>query len=172
MRKVLIVLAAVVLVVGLWFYASPSLALNGLKEAALAGDRDALEQKVDFPSVRDSLKSQFKAKMVAEMAKDENAENGFATLGMMIGFAMVDQMIDGIVSPDGMKAMIRNGRFTKPGEAGAEPAKPTEWIIERDGLDKFRARPKGEPADKVPMLVFKRDGLGWRLKSIDLVEGS
>jgi hypothetical protein len=46
-------------------------------------------------------------------------------------------------------------------------AEDTDWEIERRGLDRFTARPKGKGGDKVPTLVFERDGLGWDLVDIE-----
>lgn len=48
---------------------------------------------------------------------------------------------------------------------------PADWIIERDGIDQFRATPKRKDGEKVPTLVFRRDGLGWDLVDIEIPEG-
>lgn len=150
-----------------WYFASPPMAMASLRDAALEGDKDELAEIVDFPAVRDSIKSQFKAQMAAEMAKEET--NGFAALGAAFAMGMIDTMIDGLVTPDGIKAMVENGRLKAKASAdtsSTEPGKPPEWEIERVSFDKFRATPKGE--DKAFAMVFKRDGLGWDLTEIDL----
>jgi hypothetical protein len=168
MNKMILGAVALITVAGAgWYFASPSMAMAGLRDAALEGDKDELAEIVDFPAVRDSIKSQFKAQMAAEMAKEQNT--GFAVLGAAFAMNMVDTMIDGVITPEGIKAMVENGRLkAKAGRDGAdaEPKNPAEWEIERVSFDKFRATPKGE--DKAFAMVFKRDGLGWDLTEIDL----
>lgn len=171
MKKwILAVLAAVLIAGAGWYVLSPKMAMQGLKEAALAGDKDELKERVDFPAIRESLKSQFRARMVAEMAKEK--DNPFAALGMAFASAVVDPMIDGIVSPDGIKAMVENGRMKDPrstGDASTE-SKPVEWTVERKGFDRFVARPEVQAGEKAPALVFRRDGLGWDLVDIEIPE--
>lgn len=170
------IIAAAILIAmsfGAWYFASPSLAMKSLKEAAIEGDREELKDRVDFPAVRESLKAQVRAHLVAEMQKDK--DNPFAALGMAMAGAIVDPMIDGIVSPSGIKAMVQQGRIqTDPNDAKA--ATPTEknvveWSVDRRGFDKFVAKPKAADGQREPTLVFERDGLGWRLVDIEIPEG-
>jgi hypothetical protein len=166
-KAVLAGVAAVVIAAGAWYWLSPGLAMQGLKEAALAGDKDELRERVDVPAIRESLKSQMRAMMVSEMAKEK--DNPFGVLGMAFAGAIIDPMIDGIISPDGIKAMVENGRMKDPAKPASEPAegKEVEWVIDRRGLDRFTAHPVTEPGEKVPTLVFKRDGLDWDLVDIE-----
>jgi len=141
--------------------------MRGLRDAALAGDKDELRERVDFPAIRESLKSQMRAMMVAEMAKEK--DNPFAAMGMAFAGAIIDPMIDGVVSPDGIKVMVESGKMKDPDKPVADQTKgeETEWTIERRGLDRFTAHPKVRAGEKVPTLVFKRDGLGWDLVDIE-----
>lgn len=168
--------AAVLLVIvgfGAWYSASPSLAMKSLREAAIEGDREELKDRVDFPAVRESLKAQVRAHMMAEMQKEK--DNPFAALGMAMAGAIVDPMIDGIVSPSGIKAMVQQGRMqTDPSQTKNDAAPETKsvaWSIDRRGFDKFVATPKGATDQREPSLVFERDGLGWRLVDIEIPEG-
>ncbi|MBR2270403.1 DUF2939 domain-containing protein [Sphingobium sp.] len=174
MKKGLIV--AVILIIagfGGWYFASPSIAMSGLRDAAVEGDREELKDRVDFPAVRESLKAQVRAHFVTEMQKEK--DNPFAALGMAMAGAIVDPMIDGIVSPSGIKAMVQQGRMqTDARDANAAvqtEKKPVEWSIDRRGFDKFLAKPKTEAGQNEPTLVFERDGLGWRLVDIEIPEG-
>ena len=65
------------LLVGFYF-ASPILALGSLTAAAKAGDRAALERKVDFPAVREGLKAQLKAAMDRKFEDDPKLQIGRA----------------------------------------------------------------------------------------------
>ena len=162
------VIGAVVLLMALaatWYVASPGYAMSKLRDAAVAGDREALAERVDFPAVRESIKSQLSAVMMAEMAKQKQDDNPLAALGGMFAMGLVNTMIDGMVTPDGIKAMVERGKFQKPGQhVASAPNAEVEWTVERKGLDKFEARQ--ENASNDPALVFKRDGFGWKLTDI------
>lgn len=163
---------AAVLAFGAWYWVSPMWAMQGLKDAALAGDKEELKERVDFPAVRESLKSQLRAVVVAEMAKQK--DNPFAAIGMAIASSIIDPMIDGIVSPDGIKAIVENGKLKAPQVSDAKEVggKEVKWEIDRQGLDRFTARPEADKGEKSPTLVFKRDGLGWDLIDIEARVGA
>ncbi len=159
------VAVAVVLVLAVgWYLASPAYALSQLKDAAESGEADELAERIDFPRVKESLKTQFKAKMAAEVAKDD--DNPFGAMGSMIAMAMIDPMIDGLVTAEGMSAMIQEGKLQRE-EAGATQPEPVEWVVERDGLNRFVAMPEDQRDEKTG-LVFERDGLSWVLVDLDL----
>ncbi len=167
-KTILGVTAAAALAVAGWTWASPNLALAGLRDALIEGDKEELTERIDFPAVKDSLKSQVKARMMAEMAKEK--DNPFAGFGMMMANAMIDPLIDGIVSPDGLKTLALNGRLqARADEQGeAAGARTVEWTIERDGFDRFHASPKVDPGETGPKLSFRRDGIGWKLVDIEV----
>lgn len=165
MRNKLIAIVAVILAAGLgWYLASPSLAMSGLKEAALSGSKEELEEKIDFPSVRESLKSQMRARLATELAKED--ENPFAALGSMLAMGLVDGMVDGLVTPEAMAALIKAGKLKRGETEQVSPESDgADWKIERNGIDEFVASPDGieEPG---PSLVFERDGLSRKLVEI------
>jgi len=170
MKKwVIAAVAAALALAGTWYWASPALAMNNLRNALVKGDRSELAERIDFPAIRESLKSQMSAMMVAEMAKKKDEGNAFAALGGMLATAMVGPMIDGIVTPDGLKAVVQHARFKSDAEVQARPEQ--KWNVERDGFDKFTAIAATQPGEKAPKLLFKRDGLGWRLVDIEMPEG-
>ena len=87
MKKSLIIgvaAGAVVLFAVAWAVA-PVLAAQALIRAAKAGDERKLEQLVDFPSLRESLKSELNAELMARMSRDPRvADSGLGGLGMML----------------------------------------------------------------------------------------
>src|SRR5437588_11765200 len=95
-------LAAALIVIAsgaLWYFESPAWTLKGMKDAAQSNDADALNAYVDYPSLRESLKAELMARMMAEARKDKS---GFGALGVDFGSAMIAPMIDTLVSPAGM----------------------------------------------------------------------
>jgi hypothetical protein len=104
-KKLIGALIAIVVVICGYWYATPYLALNNIKKAAQAGDSDTVSKYIDYPSVRQSFKDQMNAKMAKELMNQDN--DGFAALGAMLASTMVDKMIDGFVTPEGMTLMLK-----------------------------------------------------------------
>jgi hypothetical protein len=170
-RRTWIVVAAILAVMALAYVGSPFWAARQFKQAALSGDVDRLEAAVDFPSVRESLKSQLTIAMTQRMQSDpEMRSNPFAGLGLMILPAMVGKMVDAYVTPDGMSAMMRSGKVRS-----AKVAEPVKADVDYDysyrTLDRFAVTAKASDAkaDEVPNFVFERRGiLSWKLIRIEI----
>jgi hypothetical protein len=163
-------LAAMAAAGGLYF-GSPLMAVQDLKGALRSGDRDRLEQVVDFPSVRENLKSQVSAAVVAQVAGDPQLRsNPFSGLALMLGPAIADRLIDSAVTPDGLAALIARGKLEpaaqQPRATSQAPLKDFRWGY-HGNLDTFTvSSPEGENG---PVLVLKRHGFaGWKLARVDL----
>ncbi len=166
-------MAAILSVMALAYVGSPFWAARQFKQAALSGNVDRLEASVDFPSVRESLKSQLTIAMTEKMQSDpEMRSNPFAGLGIMILPAMVGKMVDAYVTPDGMSAMMRSGKVRT-----AKTAEPVKANIDYDydysyrTLDRFAVTAKASDAkaDAAPRFVFERRGiLSWKLIRIEI----
>lgn len=172
-------LVALLLVGG--YLGSPYLAMKGLRDAAIAKDRDQLEARVDFPAVRESLKAQLNALMMREMQKAPEAkDNPFAGLVALIVPAIVDRAIDAYVTPEGMVALSQGDRpqvkatGLAPSDVSApampapeEPATRARYV--NLGTFQVATRDKSKPASGEAVFVFRRKGLfAWRLVRIDL----
>lgn len=151
---------------------SPYFAASNLRETAAKGDADALDELVDFPSVRESLKAQMNAAMMAKMQSDpEMANNPFAGLGMMLAPTIIERAVDAYVTPEGMAAIVRGKKpagASKAEAANPEPDYKSEWL----DLDTFRVTPVGQGAnDPMPSFIFKRQGFAsWELTKIEFPE--
>lgn len=164
------------------YIASPVLALHSLTQAAKAGDRARLERLVDFPAVRDSLKSQLKAVMARAIEQDpELRDNPFAAFGQLLMVGVVDKAVDAYATPDAIAQMVATSRAPSkisPSDHGprVETAKPrvaadTEIRYGYQGLDRFKAtyRDKAKPNEPAFGLTLERQGLfRWKLVRIDL----
>ena len=146
---------------GGWYFASPWLALKNLKEAAFAGDTEVLRETVDFAAIRVSAKDQLKAQIVAELAtkRSDNLEAMAAAMALNL----VDPMIDGMISPAGIAAMVKSGQLNPDLSKQIEEI---EWAVVRKGLSKFTAQRVGDVSDRASTMVFTRDGFGWVLTDI------
>ncbi|MDB5978356.1 MAG: hypothetical protein JWR07_5116 [Nevskia sp.] len=185
-KKIWIGVGVVVLVLAAAaYFTSPILAFSQLSAAARSGDRDRLEQVVDFPAVRESLKGQISASVMKAMGSDpELRRNPFAALGGMLVPALTDRMVDSIVTPDGVAAMITQGKVNKPVQlqgqgsaAGDEKAGGKNEAVNVSygyrTLDRFRVEvARKDDPQKVLSLTLERRGLfSWKLIRIELPDG-
>ncbi len=170
------------------YFASPILALKGLTDAAKAGNRDELAERVDFPAVRESLKIQLKAVMTRSFAEDPALrDNPFAALGQMLLVGVVDKAVEAYATPDAIASMVANSRAPKeistppaqgstapPPEASRETPREkskTETRYAYQGLDHFRVsyHERGKPDDSDFGLLLERQGFfKWKLVRIEL----
>ncbi|PVM90305.1 DUF2939 domain-containing protein [Caulobacter endophyticus] len=158
------------------YFGSPFVALMSLKTAAKTGDRDRLEQVVDFPQVREGMKSQLTAMLTKRMAEDPAMkDNPFAALGLLMAPAIIDRAIETYVTPDSISTMITTARKPSqtlaqdPGAASTSSTGKVRTRYDYVGLDRFRATLTNPDSDDKLSLVLDRKGLfGWRLVRVDL----
>lgn len=170
-NKLIVAIAALLIfATGAWYWGSPLLAMSQLRDAARGGDEQELKEAIDFPSVRESLKSQLSAQMALRVTEAKE-KGGFEALGAALAMGMVGPMIDGLVTPQFIAGTIQRGKMQRD-EAAAPAGEDAEWSIERDGFSRFRATPAAPTGEKVPTLVFDRDGIDWKLVDIEIPAGA
>jgi DUF2939 family protein len=134
--------------------------------AADANDTDALRSYIDYPALREDLKAEIMGQMMAEAKKDKS---GIGRLGVAIGTAMTGPVIDGLVTPAGMRAALMAKHDLAQTKAAAKAASalhvPDDPVIVRRGFSEFLVASKRQPKSG---LVFKRHGLSWKLSGVDL----
>ena len=174
-------LAAVALLAA--YLGSPFLAMQELTAAARSHDPARLERIVDFPAVRDSLKSQFNAAFAGRLQTDpELRNNPFSGFAMLIAPVIVERAVDSFVTPDGIAAMVESGTPPKAGSAATGAAQPggapraakreerARLSYAYEDLDTFKvtSASRTDPGAKVDF-IFRRSGLvRWRLTRIGL----
>lgn len=185
----------VLIVIGLlgFVYASPYITLNRLKRAADARDAQTVNQYVDYPALRASLKEQIAA-LLTRRVDIQKSGNPLAIIGAMIGAAVVGPLVDTYATPDGVAAIL-NGippRGT-PGER-PPPAGTNEATVASATPASGSVAPTSETAPKPPATtagyrdwntfavtyqhgagdarysaIFHRDGLvSWKLVAVNL----
>ncbi|MDI1270497.1 MAG: DUF2939 domain-containing protein [Polaromonas sp.] len=184
--------AAVLTIAGYWYW-SPFLAVRQLQSAAQKKDADAFNERVDYPKLRESLKGQFAAIMGERLVKPEDAGNGFAALGAMLGLAMVNQFVDAMVRPEAVMRAMQDGQLAPKANSPSDSPAPTppagkpdvtakaepqedkpKWAYERKGVDKLIAYASDPMKPEVPNqeklgLVFQRSGFAdWKLTEFRL----
>jgi hypothetical protein len=171
MRKALPFFGIVLLIaIGAWVYYTPYLALRSMRSAAEAGDGAALSGYVDFPAVRESLKTTVNAKVASVASAAQDTGNPLGMFGAAFASALVSPMIDTFVTPESL-ALILNGVKPEPG-GSVKVALPSEKDVETttryDGPSTFlvTVKTKGSSAEPIG-LVLRRGGLvSWKLSAL------
>jgi len=106
----------------------PYYTVFALRTAFKEGDSERLERFVDFPAVRQSFKEQIQAKIL-HSAADHAQSNPFSSgLVAVFGPAVVDKLVDALVTPSGVATIVRERRhsLTQGGSIGEELGQPSE----------------------------------------------
>jgi hypothetical protein len=167
-KKLGIAFVAIILAVGGWYYFSPRYTLHQMKTAAVAKDSEKLSRYVDYDALRADLKADLRRAMMKEMTKQPS--NGWEALGSAIAMAIVDPMIDAMVSPEGVQAMFeqQKAKEAKQGKAALPTvAAGEDPIIERNGIDEFKVKGRDSESGAI---VFKRAGFSWKMVAVELPE--
>jgi Protein of unknown function (DUF2939) len=151
------------------YFGSPYYAAYNLRNAAIEGDKDKLEASVDFPAVRDGLKSQMSAAMMTQFQNDPKMkDNPFAGLAAVMMPTIIDKAIDAYVTPDGIAAMVQGKKLAGQANQGTKSAVETE--SDYVGLDRFRVRIKNTDTQEAGLsMLFERRGFAtWKLIKMEL----
>nr|CUV58303.1 conserved exported protein of unknown function [Ralstonia solanacearum] len=160
-------------------YASPYWTIYQMSSAMQARDADKFSRYVDYPALRESLKAQFMALMQSKMQTPEMKDNPFAGLGQMLGLAMVNTVVDTMVSPSGVMSMMAGQKppaapttstsATPPAdEKPAAPKDSLKYDVSYRTWDLVEASALKDNGDKIT-IVLRRDGLwSWKWISITL----
>lgn len=170
-KKLLTVVVAVVVLFGAVYIGSPFWAARQFREAAISGDVDDLEDAVDFPSVRESLKSQVTIGMTERFQNDpEMRSNPFSGLAAMMIPTVVEKAVNAFVTPDGLSAIVKRGKLEK-GEANVRPDPKVTYGYDYRSLDRFAVTARGPDVavEDVVKFVFERRGLfSWKLIRLEI----
>lgn len=129
-----VAVAMVVAAIG-YAYASPYIAVKHMKAAADARNAVALDEYVDYPALRVSLKQQV-GEMLQRRVEGQHSSNPLLILGAVIGAALISPLVDAYATPEGVAALLDGMPPTgKPGdrphapppaESGTQSAEPAE----------------------------------------------
>jgi hypothetical protein len=165
------VLAAVALAASSYF--SPYLTLYQMREAIKNKNADAFAEHVDFPALRESFKGQMLA--VIQKDTDKLQKNRLAAFGAGLATMFVGQMVDAMISPAGVIAMMKTGEVN-PAAAKQAAADPES---NKQKLD-YRVSYKGwghtlvqvaRPEKEAMGFILRRDGLwSWKLAAVEFPE--
>ncbi|ANI21741.1 hypothetical protein AB870_01415 [Pandoraea faecigallinarum] len=116
MRKLSIAVVALVVILGLLF-GTPYYTLWRARDAANARDADTLSSYVDYPAVRESLKTSLHDELARQM--DKQRGNAFGALALALGGWVSDRVVEALLTPQAVAAMLRGDSTGLPPAPGA-----------------------------------------------------
>ena len=177
-------------ITGCYAFASPWLALRDLTQAFEDQDTRKIEKLVDFPELREDIKVTAKAAMM-KSAAIELESDPFAAMGIMMANAIVDPIIDQVVSPAGLQLLfsareISGGTYGLPENINTiakeltsfsdrdesnqetDAAKGIEIKTDYIGINEFEVQvTNSEILDESVSVYMRREGLGgWKVNGI------
>lgn len=108
-----------VIVAVLLYLASPYYAFWRFTAALRAHDPVELNERVDFLSLRKSMKQQLNAKISSLRPQNPKRQKTFDTLADAFGSRLVDSLVDAYLTPEGLAAFLANP--TIPGQPTPTP---------------------------------------------------
>lgn len=173
-KNKILISGLIVLLIACWIYATPYLAVRNMKEAVKNGDAVALADYVNFPALKESLKASFNVQMTKSMA-EMKGNPLFAVLGANIANALIDPMLESLVSPEGLAVMMQGHKPSpstqkeeKKQEARSDASNDEPIVIMGyENINRFTVKTtdKTNPTQEVTM-VFLRDGMSWKLSAV------
>jgi hypothetical protein len=160
-------------------YLSPHFTVFQMKRAIDARDTEAFSEYVDFPALRENFKAQMMLMVGQQMSSPDTKDNPVAGFGQMLATAVIGPMIDAMISPAGVMAMMNKGSpkvspkllasiatdaFKNPGEGRPE------YNIAYASWSKVRLTAKS-PGKSEGNFVLNREGLwSWKLAGVEIPE--
>jgi hypothetical protein len=166
-------IAATVGAVGLGgggLYYSPYGTIAAMRQAAIDRNSKALSENLDFNSLQSSIKGSIKAKVVKQLADRTKAGNPTKIEPQTID-KLVDPLVDKIVTPEGIDLLL-NEKLPEAKFKLSEVEKNIDRSrvqMSYESFDRFVVKvAENTQPQKDVRLIFKRDGLSWKLSEIDL----
>jgi len=156
------------------YFGSPLLAVKSLVEAAEAGDATALERRVDFPALRESLKSEMIAAMNEELGERSGGlGGGLGGLGLALAPGLVDGAVETMVTPGVVARLVRTGKRPQERDLSEASERSREGELNRSlgyrDLDTFviRLSRKDRPEQPLRLLMTRRGLFDWKLSGVE-----
>jgi hypothetical protein len=170
-----------VIIAGGYYFASPFLAIQGLRSGFLSKNSEQVNKYIDYPALREDLKPQLITGMIKNMQNNpEMASNPFSGFAIALITPMASQMVDTYVTPSGMRTILESSTSE---QSGANQDKTAQGLVDRkkefdkalqktslgyEGVNKFQLTATADDGKKTK-LIFNREGFaGWKLKSVIL----
>ena len=167
MKKVIVI----AIVFAAYVAASPYLTAYQLFTSAENKDAEALAENIEFPILRENVKSQLNASLSQQLASAGN-DNPFAAMGAAFGSVVVNSMVDAFITPEAIGRMLdtNEGQQAKsPEQQEAQKAEFRETFKDAKlayaAWDTFHITLHEGTAEQ-GIFVLSRRNLDWKLTNI------
>lgn len=145
-------------------YFTPYLTMRAIHEAAMTGDTKRLEEHVDFPKVKASLKQQIRARIDEGAAQSSNP---LAAFGSALAGALAEPAVDALVTSENVARLLRGEELGRAGNGGAKFDNES-FEMGYEGMNRFVVTTHAKNGF---VFVLEREGaLSWRLTEVRLPE--
>lgn len=169
LKKAAIGAAAAALIVG--YIASPYFTLHKLRSAIEAGDAEEVVSHVDFPALKENIKSTF----TTQLMNNPHASPS-AAVGAGLAMAFVGPAVDQMVSPANLERLLKDFKPKPETRRHAADIAQQPQPLELDTANGYqdlntfsvKLQDKGNPDNHI-IFIFKRSGLfTWKLSEVEL----
>lgn len=174
MKKVLLVLLLLLILGGGYIAAGPYITVAAIREGIANNDAEKLAANIDFPMLRKNIKDQLNASAKAE---SERASQNNIFSALMSGFKakLVDNMVDSIVTPEGVANLMAGKKSLSSDTPTSTPSAPEQERKDvfkdarftYDSLDSFSIWIPNTKNGEM-RLVLQRRGITWKLVNMSL----
>jgi Protein of unknown function (DUF2939) len=148
---------------------SPFVFLRSLSDAARTGNSDALAAEVDFPSVRDGLKSQLGIFLARRaLGRTPRRHYSLTDIALLIAPASRDRIIDALVTPENLVILLQRPK-QQFGDSSLRPSLlrgQFSWV----DMDHVRMRYTSAAHPELALtIILERQGIfGWKVTGVHL----
>lgn len=180
--KCLVLLCAVMLTLASAYVATPFATAWTIREAIKAGDSEYLEEKIEWASVRTTLKEslgKFAFSASGEMHEASANPTVWQRIKSYVGQGALDRFVETTVTPTGMAGLLNMRKAYQTNIAGADPAaRPPVWVrvrkvwsrvtrAEFKTMDRFEMDMIDKAApERTVACVLERRGLWWKMTEL------
>ena len=172
---------AAIAVFAIAWAAAPVFAAQALIRAAKAGDADRIEQLVDFPALRESLKEELTTELAAHMRRDPRmADSTLGGLGKMLAPMLLSGAIDATVTPEVVAQMVTTAEAPDPTVRDEpEPGDATDkgddihqsWGYRDLNAFAVTLTDRDHPDQRLALILERRGLFKWQLAAVDIQTG-
>ena len=157
--------------------AAPVFTAQALIRAAKAGDAGRLEQLVDFPALRQSLKDELTAELAAHMRRDPRlTDSRLGGLGMILAPMLLSGAVDAAVTPEVVAQMVTTAEAPdpterdqpEPGDAADEKDIHQAWGYRDLNAFAVTLTDRDHPDQRLALIMERRGLFTWKLAAVDI----
>lgn len=177
LKRLLILLAILVVALIGWAIAGPYLAMHGIHQAIKNQDMGKLERHVDFERLRTNLRPQIEDRLAREIGRRAGSGLAGSSASAVAGM-LSNSTVDAMVSPTGIAILLQGHALKQRVTGNVQPNSGVVGEVQAyDPLENAKTgfespssfvasvhNVNGQPVD----FIFERKGLHWRLSDIRL----